>query len=467
MADAPHPPLGRLEAVGAAALVLAAGLLPLQGVRWRGGTWWTVNDVVDKAVGLGPADPILVLAAAVGGLLLVGRRRFPLRIPRALVVGELLLLTGGVLGLASAEHSESAQLFGRMIAVILLCQVAVWGVAPRGRWLGAVGVSYVAGAAVSVLFGVVALVATGDESRFTSGGGRAVGLAGNATAFAVMTAVALAIAIVAAVDGDGRRARQVWGAVTVVLGAGLAASGARGIVLTTLLVVALVAWRAWRAGRPSVALATAAFVGGLLFLGMVGVLEVPVVDRLVGRSGSEAGETAATSADVRFDQLGEEVDRRGAHSLLVGSGLRDEEPSDADVDAGRLRDPHTAHLEVWLGLGLLGFVGWGLVWWSAIAPGAGLLAARRRVPPLLVPVACAAAASTTFVLAALTANNLWNRYVWLLVAFSVLLAGRSDTTAKATRGASRPSVGTWWRNSEWTSTVAAQPDSTRAEASTT
>jgi hypothetical protein len=194
---------------------------------------------------------------------------------------------------------------------------------------------------------------------------------------------------------------------------------------------------------------------------------VPVVDRLLERSDSVTSETADTSSDVRFDQVGEEVERRGAASLLVGSGLRDDEPTVESVAAGSLRDPHTAHLEVWLGTGLLGLAGWLLVWWSTIAPGGRLLRGRSPLGPALVPVAALAAASGTYVLAALTANNVWNRYVWLLVAASALVAGRRDSRANATSGAARPSVGTWWRSKEWTSTVDAHPASTSADTSTT
>ncbi|OWY63417.1 hypothetical protein B7486_53240, partial [cyanobacterium TDX16] len=418
----------RLEAVGAAALVATAALLPVQGVRWRGGARLEVNDAVDKAVGLLPSDLTLLVAFVVGGVLLVCRRRLPLRVPKALLVGEGLLLVGGLAGLVSAEHPYSAGLLWRTVAVVLLCQVAAWGIAPAGRRLVAVGVAYVGGAAASCAVGVVALLAAG-ENRFTNGSGRAVGLAGNATTLALLSALALALSLVAAIEADGRAARRAWAAACVVLGAGLAASGARGVVLTTVVVVVLLCWRAWRVGRRPVVVGAAATLVGVLVLGLAGADTVPVVDRLLEREQSVAGETAGESSDVRLDQVGEEVERRGPHSLLVGSGLRDDEPTEGDVRAGRLNDPHTAHLEVWLGTGLLGLVGWLLVWWAAIAPGARLLVGRRPLAAAVVPVAALAAASSTFVLGALTANNLWNRYVWLLVAFAALAAGRRDSKA--------------------------------------
>jgi hypothetical protein len=447
--------------------VAVALLLPLQGVRWRGGSTVEVNEAVDKAVGWVPADLVLVVAFVCGVVLLLVRRRLPLVVPRALLLGEALLLLGGLVGLLWAEHPDSSALLARSLAVVLACQVAVWGVAPTGRLLRLAGGAYVVGAAMSAAVGVLAVVAVDGENRFTSGTGRAVGLAANATTFALMTALALVLALVAATEAQGRAARRAWGATCVVLGAGLAASGSRGVVLTTLVVVALLCWRAGRTGRRPVVVAASTAVAVLLLVGIAGLDGAAVVDRLLERGDTVAGETAGTSSEVRIDQLGEEVERRGAHSLLVGSGLRDEEPTAADLEAGRLRDPHTAHLEVWLGTGLLGLAGWVLVWWSSIAPGARLLVRRSPLPPSLVPVAALAAASTTYVLAALTANNLWNRYVWLLVAFSALAAGRRDSSASATSGDARPSVGTWWRSKEWTSTVDAQAASTSADTSAT
>lgn len=452
-----------LAAAAAWLLVAAVALLPLQGVRWLGGAHVEVNQVLDKPQGTLPSDLVLLVAGGLGAAVLLARRRLSLRLPRALVLGEVLMLAGGVVGLVWAQHPDSAGLLWRSLAVVLLCQVAVWGAAPSGRRLTAAAVAYVAGASVSGLAGVVAVVG-GSDGRLTSGTGRAVGLAANATTFAVLTSIALALAAVAALEGRTLWSRRAWGGAAVLLATALAVSGSRGIVLTTLLVAVLLCWRAWRIRRRSFVLATAVVVASLVVLGASGAVDVPVWDRLLGRQDT-AAESGPASSDVRFDQLGAEVERRGAHSLLVGSGLRDEEPTPAGVREGVLRDPHTAHLEVWLGLGAIGLVGWVLVLWSAVAPGARLLRCREVLPPRVVPVAMASVAAATYLLAALTANNLWNRYVWVLIAFSALVAGRRDTSASAASGARRPSVGAWWRSSEWTSTVAAQPASTSADAS--
>jgi hypothetical protein len=456
-----------VAALGTWSLIATAALMPLQGVRWLGGLRIVTNEVVDKADGVVLADLTLVVAGLLGFVLLLVRRRLPLRLPKALAAGLGLMLVGGLIGLVAAEDVDSTKLLLRAVGVVALCGAAVWGSSPSTRQAGAAGAAFVGGAVASVIVGVVALGVDDGANRFTSGTGRAVGLAANATAFALVTALALALALVGALEAQRRRDQVVLGAASGLLGLGLLASGSRGATLAAAVVVALLCWRALRVGRRTFVGIVAAVAVLLLMLGVAGVAGVPTLDRLLERGGTVAGETSARSADVRFDQVGEEIERRGAHSLLVGSGLRDDEPTLADVRAGRLLDPHTAHLEVWLGLGLLGLMGWLLVAAATIVPGARLARGRAALPPAAVAVVATGAAYLVFVLAAFTANNVWNRYVWLLVAFSALLAGRTDDTARASSGTSRPSVGTWWRNSEWTSTVDAQADTTSADTSTT
>ena len=98
-----------------------------------------------------------------------------------------------------------------------------------------------------------------------------------------------------------------------------------------------------------------------------------------------------------------------------------------------------------MGLGLLGLAGWVLVAAATIVPGARLLALRHRLSEVELAAAASATAYLTFILCAATANNVWNRYVWLLVAFATLLAsrlniGRIQSAEKTVRSGNVASV---------------------------
>lgn len=408
--------------LGTWALLLAAATLPLQGLRWHGATVLRANEGIDRAVGVLVTDVFLLVAGALGLVVLVLRREVPTRPSRMLGLGLGLLVAGGLFGLLFADHADSGQLFLRGVVAVLVCVLAVWGLAPSSRTMQAIAVAFVGGALLSCCLGL--LGALGDQAwaeRFESGTGRAIGLAANAGAFATITALALVVAGLAALEVRSGGLRAACTAAFVVLGGGLLASGSRGVAFGVLLLLLVLGWRALRTGRRGVVVGVSGALAAMLVLGAMEVVTLPTLDRLLERPDA-VGQTSDRSTTLRLDQLGEEVERRGAQSLLWGSGLRDQEPTEEDLRSGRLLDPHTAHLEVWLGTGLLGFVGWLLVAAATIGPGGRLLARRSRLAGSQLDLAAVSLAYASVVLSALTVNNVWSRYGWLLVAFAAYLS---------------------------------------------
>lgn len=423
---APRRPGAVAARATGALLLVAVALLPFQGLRQADLWSFTVNDPVDRADGLLVADVALGLAVLAAAVALVRRRCLRPAPPRLLLVGLGLLLVGGLVGLVFAETPDAGALLGRTVAVVVGCAAVVWAAAPGHRGLRLLFVAFTGSATASALLGLGGVLAPGALVRLQSGTGRAVGLAGNAGALGVFTALALVLTLVVLLDGADRRRDRVL-LVGALCGqvAGLLSSGTRGAALAVVVVAALLAVRAVRTGRARGAASTAAVVALVVVVGVLGVVRIPTVERFLLRTDTPVAEGSATSAEVRWDQVDDAIRERGADSLVVGGGLADLEPTAESVRRGSLRDPHSGHLEVWLGLGVVGLAGWVLVAVATVAPGARLLAGRSRLRPGQVPLAALGAAYATFVLLGFTANNVWNRYLWLLVALAALEAGRA------------------------------------------
>jgi O-antigen ligase len=212
-----------------------------------------------------------------------------------------------------------------------------------------------------------------------------------------------------------------WAAAEVVLLAGVAWSGSRSALIGVVvglspLVVLLVRTRS----RTTVLVAGAVVLVGL-GLALAGVVRVPVVDRLLQRHDTAASERSEESTDVRFGQVERGLEQRGELSLVVGSGLRDDNPTAL----------HNGHLEIWMGLGLVGLAGWAIVLLSTVAPAARLVV--DDVATLTADAARRAAASgfLAYAVTAVFVDNIWNRYVWVLVALVAVLGTQARDLAPA------------------------------------
>ena len=379
-------------------LLLTIALLPIQGLRPHPRV--TVSDL------------LLLLAAAVA--LLVPSRPLAMWFSRWVPLGLGLMVVGGLVGLLRAEPvGHSAGLLVRLVGVALLALFVVGRWDPSDREVRRALTGYVGVAAVSAFIGTVAAITEADAlADFQNGVGRAEGLAGNANLFGAVTAVAVAAAAVLAVVAP-RRQLPVWGAAEVALLAGIAWSGSRSALIgiaVGLLPLVVFLLRTSPKARTAV-LGVVAVVLVIIGLGLAEVIRVPVVDRLLLRSDTAASSRSQESTDVRFGQIERGLDERGELSLLVGSGLRDDNPTAL----------HNGHLEVWLGLGLVGLAGWVLVVGATVAPAVALAgAARARLDTDAVRVA-AASGFLAYAVCALFVDNVWNRYVWILVALVAIL----------------------------------------------
>ncbi|MCB1004913.1 MAG: hypothetical protein KDB35_12090 [Acidimicrobiales bacterium] len=413
------------------ALVLAMALLPLQGARLSAPLDFSVNAGADRAGGLLLSDLCFVGAAVARAAALIDRRSR--RPPGTLVRwGLILLAAGGCLGVVSADDpGQAVTALLRLAAVVAITATAVWGARPGAKRGLVVAAAYVAGATVSALAGIIAIRIAGPSS-FETGLGRSVGLAGNSGALGVVSVIGMALAMVLASESRSARARVAFGAASGVLALAVLDSGSRGALLAGAVVTALVLARNWRTGHRRRAIAVTLLGSAIALTALVGLTEFRAVDRLLLRDDATTNSVTQRSTELRVDQYRIQVETRGWQSLAVGSGLQDLEPTPGSVTVDDLRDPHNGHLEVWLGTGLLGLSGWSLVALATIGPGVRLLAGRRRLGPDEGLLAAIGTAYLGFVVLDLTVNNVWNRYVWVLVAWSAWLAGRPSTSGEHT-----------------------------------
>lgn len=350
-----------------------------------------------------------------------------------LALGLFLMAMGGIVGLlfagasatspiippdasqalsefARANYSEtsasSAELLLRLSGVVILCFAAMLGTDPSPRLLRRCLEAYVLAASISAVIGIFAAMSSWSLPDFESGVGRATGLAGNANVFGVVTAIGAVFAASLACSAR-RRTHQVLLALAVgiqVLGIGY--SGSRGALVGVFVGLAVVAVHLVRTGRGRVVMVASAVAVVAVLIAVTGLARVPTVDRLLLRTDTRASALSVESTDVRVDLLRRALDDRSLESLAVGSGLREQPATSV----------HNGHFEVWLGLGAMGIAGWLLVCALTCAPALRL---AWRSDPLDERQAVRFAVSgafIAFVVTALTINNIWNRYLWLLVA---------------------------------------------------
>lgn len=409
---------GDLRAVALLLLVVTFALLPLQNVR--------------LTAGVAVADLVLVVAA---GVALVSRHERPRSSPLPTLVrnGIVLMALGGFVGLVFADEAVvSAKLLVRLLAVAALAAVAVIRVAPSGREARRLLVAFVVVGAISGLVSALGDV-TGapflDRSTF---GDRAVGLtvvpyplldyfrgttaaaesiATNPNLFGGVSAVGGALAVILLIEAAGWRARLVLGAAAAGLFLGVLFSGSRSALLALLVGCVPAVWRLIRRGFGRHVLIGAGIVTAMVVLSLFTTVRAPSLDRLLLREGSADSERTAESTILRYQNATRGLEARGWHSLATGSGLRDDAPSKL----------HDGHLEIWVGLGLIGLAGWALLCFGIIEGGvryAGRAGPLRAHEVALLALGSAFAAN---VVVTLFVDTIWNRYIWLLVALAVSL----------------------------------------------
>lgn len=419
---------GDLRAVAVFLLIVTFALLPLQNLR--------------ATSGVAAADLTLGFAALVA---LVSRHRRPTAqpLPHLLRNGLALMALGGVVGLVLAdERVASTKLLVRLVLVVALAFVAVLRVAPNGREVRRFLLAFVVVGAVSGTLSAIGDV-TGlpllDRSTY---GDRAVGLtvlrypvldylrgttstsvsiAINPNLFGGVSAVGGAMALILLVEATTWRARTVLAAAFGGLALGVLFSGSRSSLLALLVGCIPAVWRLVRRGFGRQVVVAAGLLGVLLVLALATTVQAPSLDRLLMRPGSPDAERTAESTILRYQNATRGLQDRGWHSLATGSGLRDD-------TASKL---HDGHLEIWVGLGLIGLVGWILLCTGTIESGvryagrAGPLDAREVALLALGGAFAANVAVTVFV------DTIWNRYIWLLVALTITLLVRPHGVEEA------------------------------------
>lgn len=312
----------------------------------------------------------------------------------------------------SPTSASSAELLARLTGVAVLCFVVVQGTDATPRLLRRCLGAYVATASLSAVIGTVAAASSAQLADFESGVGRATGLAGNANIFGVVTAIGVVFAAVLATLAERRRVRVFYAVAVVVQVLGIAYSGSRGAMVGVIAGLVVVALRLVRTGHGRVVAGGAVLAVLFAAVTVSGLVRVPTVDRLLLRTDTTASSLSVESTDVRIELFNRALDDRGLESLLVGSGLREQPATSV----------HNGHFEVWLGLGALGLLGWVLVCVLTCAPAVRTAWRRDRLDEREGVRFAFSAAFFAFVVTALTVNNIWNRYLWLLVAVVAYLA---------------------------------------------
>lgn len=409
--------------VAAAGLVLVLGLVALSllgahraGVLVLMGAYFTAPFYKGVAIGgaasLVTATDLLLFAGF--ALLLPELTRGRVRFPASYVVGVGIVLVCGLLSSAlSPRYLESfiAVAFWMIVMIGLPIAFALWG--PLARQIDLLAASFVAGQAFSLVLGI----AQGNEAM-----GRQAGLSTHPNYLAQSGVMAVCLLLYLAHRHLGR---------TVLITTALAAGG---------LIAATSVWMSGsRAGTVVVAVLVLMIpfversaVGGFVMaaLGALGLLLLPYLASLAGPNSvlaRLAGDTSAQYAtSARSLGLESGVERFWEHPLL-GSGLVD------------LFDIHNNFLEVAVGIGILGLVGYLLVLYALARPLFGNHAHRRLAYAVWAYIGFGA-----------TVPSLYDRSVWAVVALGAIpmaLAARERTaptapTAATARTTARPTAPT-------------------------
>lgn len=357
-------------------------LLPLNGIR-RGG--------------MTASDALLVLVVGVG-LLHPGFLHLRLVIPRRFWVGIGIFVVAGAIGSFGA-HGEGIGHFARLLSTML---VAVVGIALWRPDIGRVrtlAYAWLGGNTVNVLVAVATV--PGLQGRRPSG----LATHPNALGLVCALSVAFAVFIYATGDARGRSVAVLAAAVALV---GVAVSGSRAAVIASivaLLVRTLLTVR-WRTAVTGSVLA--GVVWGVLSRYSSRLPENSAFNRLLHPSTS-----VELSNAQRLDRLHDSFLAFQAHPWIGGGFAK----------AG---SAHDVVLQVAVSSGLVGLIGFAL----ACSPMGSPVWTKDAGPWRWV-----ALPAVTYFVAALTSNNLWDRYVWFSLGLGMLAYTRTHGTVETDRAA--------------------------------
>lgn len=395
--------------VGAAGVVLVLGVVALSllgahraGVLVLMGAYFTAPFYKGVAVGgaasLVTATDLLLFAGF--ALLLPELTRGRVRFPVSYVIGvSVVLVTGLIASALSPQYVESfvALVFWMIVMIGLPVAFALWG--PLAREIDLLAASFVAGQAFSLALGIV----RGNEAM-----GRQAGLSTHPNYLAQSGLLAICLLLYLAHRHLGRTvlitAALVAGGVIAATSVWMSGSRAGTVVVAVLILMIPVVERS--------------AVGGFVMaaLGALGLLLLPFLASLAGPNSvlaRLAGDTSAQYAtSARSLGLEEGIDRFWAHPLS-GSGLVD------------LFDIHNNFLEVAVGIGIVGLVGYLLVLYALARPILGRHEHRRL-----------AYATWAYIGFGATVPSLYDRSVWAVVALAAIpmvLASREHADPTSTQ----------------------------------
>jgi len=359
----------------------AAFLLPMNNVRLSSNL--TVGDgFVTIALLL-----IVIMRMSERDLLIAGMDK--------LLLGIVLIVFGGLLGSFFAA-SVGASLSGLMkFGIATMALPILFGLwRPGVAELRILAWSIVVGSTVSAVVGIVAIRVVG----------RAQGLATEPNHLALASLMAVGLALGLLLETPHRSSRVILLGAVVLLSIGILSSGSRSGLVAEVMVVAVVALLTHNR-RVILSTGTGAVVFALLFAsGRLTQSGTSAIARLLGGGG------AGVSDQARADTLHAALQTFARHPL-TGQGFQ------------AALATHDIILELAATAGVLGLLGLGIVAWVVIRPlwaryHWGASRPNRPGDTLLIG---AIAAVVGFLGNGLVGNQLYDRYIWMVITIAVAL----------------------------------------------
>lgn len=343
------------------------------------------------------------LVAAVAGLLLSGIGGVRTATPawRILMLGLAVITVGGLLSCAAVSDAAGVSLLVRSTVSAGVTTAVVLAAATPEKLMGLTVTAFAVGGAAGTMAGE--LLGRGNDLV-----GRSYGLAVDSNHFGFASVLACAAGGAVALSRAPLPVRLVGGFAAAVALAGVMSSGSRAGAVGLGVVLAGTVWGLFRRGL-------AWTVGGVV--AGVGVLATAIwlggdnsaVARLLGST--ESGQLTADLSDQSREVLLADLLGALESSPLVGLGW------------SRIREAHLHVVQVAVGAGILGVIGYLMVVWAAVIV-ARTLSGRTSSGAIL------AAGLMAFVVMGLAQNILWDRYIWIYIGMAVAVASRPREQAE-------------------------------------